>query len=128
MENQETNQAMENQEIIQDPNPEFYVEPPVADNNLGKGMATASLVLGILGLLFFCCCTYLGIILGALAIIFACVSRSQAGYFRGLAMAGLILGIIATLISIVAIIASVAFLANGTYDSLFEDLLYTDSI
>ena len=53
-----------------------------------NGFATASLVCGIIGLLLF------GIILGPLAIIFACIAFSQNKGSTGGATAGLVLGIL----------------------------------
>lgn len=63
----------------------------------GKGMATASLVLGILS--FFCS----GIILSILAIVFGSKAIA-AGYTGSMAKAGRILGIIALVLNIIALI------------------------
>ena len=61
--------------------------------------SVVSLICSILSLL--CCCTsVIGIVLGVLAIIFAVVSRSSIGYFDGLAIAGLIVGIFGTVFSL----------------------------
>jgi hypothetical protein len=68
-------------------------------------MAIASLVCGIIGLLVF------GIILGPLAVIFGGVGLSRANRGasgKGMAIAGLILGLIATVVAIVLI----AFIAS----------------
>lgn len=57
-----------------------------------KGWAVASMVLGILSVV--CCCFgWSGILMGAGAIILAIVSRRNLGYFDGMTIAGLILGI-----------------------------------
>lgn len=57
-----------------------------------KGWAVASMVLGILSVV--CCCFgWSGIMMGAGAIILAIVSRRNLGYFDGMTIAGLILGI-----------------------------------
>lgn len=63
-----------------------------------NAMPSVSLVMGILGLLFFCCC-YGGFIFGSLAIIFALLSRTGEP-MAGQAKAGLILGIIAIILTI----------------------------
>ncbi|MBQ9070535.1 MAG: DUF4190 domain-containing protein [Clostridia bacterium] len=56
------------------------------------GWSVASLVLGIVSVL--CCCLgWVGLLMGALAIVFAVVSRVSLGYFDGMSIAGLILGI-----------------------------------
>ena len=59
----------------------------------GKGFATASLVLGIVGFVFW------GYILGPLAVVFAIVAKKK-GFMGGSATAGLVLGIIVTVISL----------------------------
>ena len=57
-----------------------------------KGWSVASMVLGILSVV--CCCLgWSGILMGAGAIILAIVSRRNLGYFDGMTIAGLILGI-----------------------------------
>ena len=57
-----------------------------------RGWAVASMVLGILSVV--CCCFgWSGILMGAGAVILAIVSRRNLGYFDGMTIAGLILGI-----------------------------------
>jgi hypothetical protein len=57
-----------------------------------KGWAVASMVLGIISVV--CCCFgWSGILLGVGAVILAIVSRRNLGYFDGMTIAGLILGI-----------------------------------
>lgn len=69
-----------------------------------SGMATASLVCGIVGILFF------GVILGPLAIIFGAIAMNRINEKplelegRGMAKAGIICGIIAIVVSIIVII------------------------
>lgn len=68
----------------------------------GKGFAIASLCLGIASVVFCCCCCclyYVAIITSILAIVFACLARSaNNGKMPGMAIAGLILGIIGILL------------------------------
>ena len=65
----------------------------------GQAFAITSFVCGIVGVLACCCCIYLAnLILGALAVIFAIVAAKKSKKMPGLAIAGLILGIIALLI------------------------------
>ncbi len=57
-----------------------------------RGWAVASMVLGILSVV--CCCFgWSGILMGAGAVILAIVSRRNLGFFDGMTIAGLILGI-----------------------------------
>lgn len=58
-----------------------------------------SLICSIVSLL--CCCIPLpGAVLGVLAVVFAVVSRLNIGYFDGLAIAGLIVGIFGLVFSV----------------------------
>lgn len=77
--------------------------------NKGKSKTLAfsvvSLVTGILSII--CCCgIWVSLPLGIIAIIFAAVSRKTLGYFDGMAIAGLILGIFGAVIGIMVIIFS----------------------
>lgn len=57
-----------------------------------QGMAIASLVLGIFSILFACCCTILGIILGIVGIVLGCMQKPNpdTGKKPGMAIAGII--------------------------------------
>lgn len=83
---------------------------PVQQRN---GLGTAGMVLGILALVL-CWTTWPGIILGILAIIFSALGRGRAkrgeASNRGQATAGLVCGIIGTVLSIVVIIFVLAVL------------------
>ena len=56
------------------------------------GWSVASMVIGILSVV---CCVlgWSGLILGVAAVVFSIISRKQLGYFDGMSVAGLILGI-----------------------------------
>ncbi|MFE1249883.1 DUF4190 domain-containing protein [Streptomyces sp. NPDC058735] len=83
------------------PQPPGYGMPPAQPSN---GMGTTGLVLGIIGVV--CSVTFLlwffGVILGILAIIFGAIGRGKAtrgeATNKGAATAGLVCGIIATVI------------------------------
>lgn len=66
-----------------------------------NAMATASLVMGILALVTFCCC-YGGMIFGGLGILFALLSRG-AGPLEGQAKTGMILSIIGLVLGIMTL-------------------------
>lgn len=61
-----------------------------------KGLAIASMVLGILGVVFFCV-PILNLILGLLALILGGVSLVKKAAGKGMAIAGLVCGILATI-------------------------------
>ena len=48
-------------------------------NNSGSGLAIASLVCGIISIIA-CCCWFLGLTLGILAIIFSVIYKKQGGH------------------------------------------------
>jgi hypothetical protein len=74
--------------------------------NAGRGMGVVALVLGILSVIcsFISCFSFEAILFGALAILFGAIGMSQVGKKnkkKGLPKAGLILGIIGTLIALI---------------------------
>ena len=70
--------------------------------------AVLSLVFGILSVVC-CCVTYLSLIFSVASIVFSIVSKKQLGYFNGLAIAGLILGIFGAVFGISMIVIEIAF-------------------
>lgn len=71
---------------------------PPAPKKSGNGMSTAALVLGLIGLVGWCC-PFVGIILGILAVIFGIIGAARGG--GGMAIGGIVLGVIVILLSIV---------------------------
>lgn len=70
-----------------------------------KAFSIVSLVTGILSVLIGCCCNpYIAIILGVVAIVFAALSKKKNGKFGGLAVAGLVCGIVGTAFGVLSII------------------------
>lgn len=69
-----------------------------------NGMAVASLVLGIISICC-CCVSWLSLILGVLAIVFAVLGRKNPAK-KGLTTAGLVMGIIAVVLAVVSIIVA----------------------
>jgi hypothetical protein len=75
---------------------------PQPQQQASNGLAIASLVCGIAGFLVF------GVVLGPLAVIFGAIGLSRANRGasgRGMAIAGLVLGVLATVIAIVLLVA-----------------------
>ncbi len=87
-----------------------------------RGWSVASLVIGILSVLC-CCVVYGGLVMGLLAIVFAVISRRNLGYFDGMAIAGLVVGIIGTVFGVSIVIWDIYLTANpDALDSLYEYL------
>lgn len=100
----------------------YGIVPPTRYNTF----ATLSLIAGILSIVFMCCCTYLGVLLGVPAIVFACLDRTKNGTMGGLAIAGLVCGIVGTVLSIALIVFALVIEANGgteVYLQRLEEML-----
>lgn len=85
----------------------FEEVPPAPVSRASRGFAIASLVLGIASLCTCCCCccglVFLPFLCGVLAVVFAVLAKTRAADKKmpGMAIAGMILGIIAIVISII---------------------------
>ncbi len=84
-------------------------QPPFQDltKPKSKALSVASLVTGIIAVI--CCCLgWSGIVLGAAAIATAIISRVKLGYFDGMAIAGLVLGIFGFVTGLILVIFTYA--------------------
>jgi hypothetical protein len=88
----------------------------------GKGKAIAALVLGIVAVVFFCCCTYIGIICGVLAVIFGILEIKKNGEGKGMAIAGTICGGIGAVAGIIMTIINFVNISNGE-NELYNNLM-----
>lgn len=77
--------------------------------NGGKGLSIASMVLGIVSVVL-CCLWYVSLPCAILAIIFGVIGKKRDG--RGMAIAGLVLGIIAVALYVLAVVGVVGIF-NG---------------
>ena len=95
----------------------------IFENGKKKTLAFSivSLVTGILSVL--CCCfVWVSLPLGIIAIVFAAISRHKLGYFDGMAIAGLILGIFGTVIGTVVIILSFSPIVHTVISEITKEL------
>ena len=93
---------------------DIYRQP--GENNGVDGKAVGSLVCGILGILLCCCYGIPGIILGVIAIVLAVMAkRDNMGTFPGLAIGGLICGIIAVAAGLIFIACMIVGIAQELY-------------
>ncbi|MBQ7955682.1 MAG: DUF4190 domain-containing protein [Lachnospiraceae bacterium] len=76
-----------------------------------KGMAIASMVLGILALVLSCCVPYLPVLLALIAVILGGISLAKKQGGKGMAIAGLVCGIIGLIPSILVIIGGAALIS-----------------
>ena len=98
---------------------EVYV--PTGGKRATKAWSVAALVLSILSLL--CCCfDWLGLGLGVLAIVFSIISSKSLGYFDGMSVAALVVGIIGAVFGLSSIIMTPIIENSEFYKQLLEEL------
>lgn len=97
--------------------PQTIVETPKAENKETNVLAIVSLVLGILSIVLGCCTGWVGALFGVGGIICAVFANKQGK--TGLAKGGLICSIVGIvlgiLITILAVVFSVAMIGSGAY-------------
>ena len=81
-----------------------YRNEPLQIPRKTRGWSVASLVLSIISVVC-CCLPVLSIVVGALSILFAIISRINLGYFDGLAIAGIVVGIFGLVIGVFTVVA-----------------------
>ena len=86
-----------------EPNYTVINEQFAAENKRKNGFSIAALVLGIVSIVC-CCISYLGLVCAALAIVFAILDKKQNAGMNGMALAGLICGIIGAVIAVYTIV------------------------
>ena len=85
--------------------PPQYAQPPVQKKT--SGLAIAALVLGICGIVFSFCCV--GAPFGIAAIVFGIVALAKKAFPNGMSVAGIIMGGVSILLSIVMILYALAY-------------------
>lgn len=89
-----------------------------------KAFSILAMVFGILSVI--CCCLgWVSALLGVVAIVFVVIANRHLGYFDGMAIAGLVLGIIGTLLGVLILIGGLMFTeeyyTEDFYRQFFED-------
>lgn len=95
------------------------------EKNTNNTFSILSLVMGIISIVLACCCPYVPLITGILAVVFAFLSKRENEYMDGLSKAGLICGICGFVLSIAVIVFSFVFTFTN-YDSImpyYEEIL-----
>ncbi len=92
---------------------EEYYELPDSPDARRRGWSVISLFSGILAVLL-CSVYYLGLVFAAVSIVAAVVSRKKLGYFDGLSLAGLLVGIVGCVFCSFSLIVDV----TGVLDAL----------
>ncbi|NLC17767.1 MAG: DUF4190 domain-containing protein [Clostridiales bacterium] len=102
----------------------YNYQPGNEQKNGGYGMAVASLVLGIFGVLFGCCSVwFINIPAAIAALILGIMSIRNKKAGKGMAIAGIILSSIALVIGILALIGTIILLTNPyLYEEMLSDM------
>ena len=105
--NQNDRQNGAGQDFSPQMTPQYGPVPPKQGTDV---LGIVSLVTGILSLLG-CCCTWLGIVFGIAAVVCAVLSRNQSANrkFSGMAVAGLVCGIIGLSLGVIGILVNILY-------------------
>lgn len=98
--------------------------PPPAGPSGGNGMAIASMVMGILAVLFCCCLFYLSIPLSIGGLITGIIALKKQYPGKGMAIAGIVTSSVAIVLAIILILAFVLFAATGELDTFMKEFQY----
>lgn len=109
----------EKMEIMQ-PEQKPPVNPETTHKQPPNNMATASLVLGIIALVTFCC-YYTVLPFGGLSILFGLLSRPE-GKFTGTAKAGMIMSSIAIVLMVLFWVAMIIFVLQEITDTAIQNM------
>ena len=87
-----------------------------------RSWSVASFTVSVASLI--CCCfvSWVGVVLSTLAITFAIISRKNIGYFDGLSLAGLIIGIFGAVFGVASIIFGYIIESSGVLDEYIKEL------
>lgn len=98
--------------------PEF-VSAPSTNSAGSNGMAIASMVLGIIALVFGCCLWYISIPCSIVGLILGGVSLAQKRGGKGMAIAGIVLSAIGIIVAIIVLVALGGAIMSGALDGMF---------
>ena len=98
-----------------------YTQPqPEPAKEKTDGLSIGALVCGILSLIC-CCCGWLSIALGVGAVIFAVMSKKGSPKMSGMALGGMICGIIGGGIALISVIAGLFMNSTGLVEDLINE-------
>ena len=103
-------------------NGEDYVYKRIMlDKQHSRAWSVASVTVASLSIVFALSLPWLSIVLGVFAIAFALITRKNIGYFDGLSIAGIIVGIIGTVLGISGIILFKILEENSFIEEFLKD-------
>ena len=87
-----------------------------------RSWSVASLTVAIASLICCCVVSWVGVVLSSLAITFAIISRKNIGYFDGISLAGLIVGIFGAVFGVASIVFAYVLESTGLLEQYIEEL------
>lgn len=114
----------EQQPVMQPPVPPVMPPMPPMQPQDNKGLAIASMVLGIVALVFSCCLYYIAIPCAVVGIILGVLNLTKHGANRNMAIAGIIMSAVAVVIAIVVIILAAAFMTSFPWQEYLNKTTY----
>ena len=88
----------------------------------GPGLAIASMVLGICGVVFGCCFYWVAFILGVIGLILGAVALAKKTRGRGMAIAGLVLSIVTIAFGVIGLVCGAAVYSGVLGQSAIDSL------
>jgi len=88
----------------------------------GKGRSIASMVLGIVSVVFGCCFYYISIPCAIVGLVLGIISLRKKDDGRGMAMAGVITSIVSLALSIIVIVSAGAILAHLPWGDMLNSI------
>ena len=100
---------------------EYVYKKVMLTKKNSRAWSVASIALSLVSLIL-CPVYWLKIILSATSIVFALVSRKNIGYFDGLSLAGLIVGIFGIVFGILGIVMTELLSNNDYFNKLLDEI------
>jgi len=114
---QQSEQPIEEEKVVTAP-----TEQVVAVRKEGKGRSIASMVLGIVSVVFGCCFYYISIPCAIVGLVLGIISLKKKEDGRSMAMAGVITSIVSLALSIIVIVTAGAFLAHLPWGDMLNNI------
>lgn len=96
-------------------------EPSMPPSNNNKGMAIASMVLGIVSIVFSCCFYYISFPCAIIGLILGILSVKKIPDAKGMAIAGIVLSAISLAFAVIALILTIA-MSGSIMDIIMQEL------
>lgn len=91
--------------------------------NQQSALAIVSLILGIISILFFCCCWFIPVLTGIGAVVCGLISLNNKEPLRGLAIAGIVLGGVGLALRVIFLVLTLVFSAANPAESFMDGFL-----